>query len=164
METEIMQTQDADISEIVRSLAEAFLGLDAQLVGDRPDAMQGQRVLTGCVVVGGAWKGAVIVTCARPFAQRAATTMLGVAPEQVTEDDLYDVMGELANVIGGNFKSLLSSWVQNPCQLSIPLVADGVVSLPGAAAAHHLLFELGNDVLRVRVLKAHDQGDRWGAC
>jgi Chemotaxis phosphatase CheX len=158
-----MFTRDADISQIVQGLAEAFLGLEAQLVGDRAEVFRGIPILTGCVIIGGAWKGAVIVACSRPFAERAATAMLGVVAGSLTDDDLYDVMGELANVVGGNYKSLLSSWVHEPCQLSIPLVADGALNLPGAAAAHHLLFALGDDVLRVRVLRAHDQGCRWGS-
>jgi chemotaxis protein CheX len=46
--------------------------------------------------------------------------MLGEEPAEIN-DDVRDVLGELANIVGGNLKSLFSPGVG----LSLPFVAEG---------------------------------------
>jgi len=48
------------------------------------------------------------------------------ASEPVGQEDLADAFGELANVVGGNVKSLLSA----PAVLSLPTVAQSAPELP----------------------------------
>ena len=51
-------------------------------------------------------------------AQRAAAAFLAMDEDEVAEDDVVDVMGELANIVGGNVKSMLPSG----CFVSLPHV------------------------------------------
>ncbi|MGI5169986.1 chemotaxis protein CheX [Spirillospora sp. CA-253888] len=73
------------------------------------------------VSVTGAWDGHVVFTCSRAASLRAASALLGVPADEVTDDDVADAVGELVNVIGGNVKSLLP----DGCLLSLPHVVTG---------------------------------------
>jgi len=74
---------------------------------------------SGQVAIDGEWHGVVRVDVAPPLAEALAARMLG---DELSGEpgvaDLEDAVGELANVIGGNVKSLVPG--------------DGVLSLPAA--------------------------------
>jgi chemotaxis protein CheX len=74
--------------------------------------------VTGSVSVTGAWRGPVLVGCSDGASRNAAAALLGIELDEVTDDDVADALGELANIIGGNVKSLLPE----PCALSLPHV------------------------------------------
>jgi chemotaxis protein CheX len=59
------------------------------------------------VTIDGDWHGIVRVDLDAPLAETLTARMLGGLPGAPAEDALEDAMGELANVIGGNVKSLL---------------------------------------------------------
>ncbi|WP_432830454.1 chemotaxis protein CheX [Dactylosporangium sp. CA-092794] len=78
--------------------------------------------VTASVSVTGAWRGHVLVSCSDQAAKNVAAALLGIEFEEVAEEDIADALGELANIIGGNVKSLLPE----PCALSLPHVhVDG---------------------------------------
>ena len=60
----------------------------------------------------------MVVRCSAAAARNAAAALLGVELDDVTTEDVTDALGELANIIGGNVKSLLPE----PCALSLPHV------------------------------------------
>ena len=68
------------------------------------------------VAITGAWQGQVVVTCSATLARNLAAAFLAMGADEVTEEDVADVLGELANIVGGNVKSLLPSG----CALSTP--------------------------------------------
>ncbi len=70
------------------------------------------------VSVTGAWWGHVVIRCSSAAAQQAASALLGLDGAEATYEDVTDAVGELANIIGGNVKSLLPE----PCALSLPHV------------------------------------------
>ena len=55
----------------------------------------------------GAWHGHVVVTCSSEAARHAAAAFLAMETAEVGDEDITDVMGELANIVGGNVKSML---------------------------------------------------------
>ncbi len=74
-----------------------------------------------------------IVTLSIPetLARKTAALMFEVAPDEATDEDIEDAMGELANMTGGSFKSLL----EGTCELGLPVVTIGVdysVRFPGS--------------------------------
>lgn len=84
----------------------------------------GQVQITGC------WAGSVVVALAERLAQRVTENMLGMSADELAPGDVHDVVGELANMIGGNLKGLLGVG----CALSLPSVVEGrdmLLSLPG---------------------------------
>ena len=74
---------------------------------------------TATVSFVGEWKGAVLVRCGIHTADELARRLLRL--DTVADVDVADAMGELANMIGGNLKSVLPPGVA----LSVPNVALG---------------------------------------
>jgi chemotaxis protein CheX len=70
------------------------------------------------VSITGSWTGHVVYGCSTAAARRAAAAFLAMEPDEVSQEDLYDVLGELANIVGGNVKAMLPPG----CFLSLPQV------------------------------------------
>jgi len=66
------------------------------------------EVVSAWVDIIGPWRGSVVVTCAPATAQALTESVLMARPPTVVDDeDVADALGELANVLGGNIKSVL---------------------------------------------------------
>lgn len=82
---------------------------------------------SGAVSVTGEWHGMIAVDLADPSAEALARGMLALDEDEALDPvDLSDVIGEFANVVGGNVKSLMPG----PSTLSLPLVAHNVLGTP----------------------------------
>jgi chemotaxis protein CheX len=66
------------------------------------------EALSAWVDIVGPWTGSVVLTCAPATAEALAGSVLMTRPPTVVdEEDVADALGELANVLGGNVKSVL---------------------------------------------------------
>ena len=72
--------------------------------------------LARCVHIRGAWNGTIVLCCSDRLAHKAAAVMFSDEAGQEPLDKVYDAVGELANMVGGNLKALLPG----PSQLSVP--------------------------------------------
>jgi len=79
------------------------------------------ELLTSYVRLSGDWNGAVLLECTRRQACSFAGMILSTTPPESVDDDVRDVLGELANVIGGNLKCGMST----AAHLSMPTVLEG---------------------------------------
>lgn len=77
--------------------------------------------LTSVVHLSGDWNGALLFECNRWEACRFAGRFLSMDPPDEVNDDVRDVLGELANMIGGNMKCAVTTGLS----LSMPSVTDG---------------------------------------
>ncbi|SSC23341.1 Chemotaxis phosphatase CheX, partial [Klenkia terrae] len=69
------------------------------------------------VTVTGPWNGLVVLTCDQAGTADLTRSVLQMrADEEATEEDVDDVLRELANILGGNVKSLLPG----PSVLGLP--------------------------------------------
>lgn len=124
---------DIDESMVTEIVGDVFTGL----FGERYERPWAQPVgeplpVSARVTVSGGWDGTVVFACTEPFALTAASELLGIGAEEVVEEDLRDVVGEFANVIGGNVKSVMPG----PSALSIPQASlDGAATPDGAVEA-----------------------------
>lgn len=122
---------DAVLADIV---SEVFIGLFGEgrgaswLPGATPDA----PLLVGEVDIAGGWNGTVSVACPEAMARGAAAELFALAESAVDDADLVDLVGEIANVAGGNVKSLLP----DESALTLPRVtrADVLTAPPGTTA------------------------------
>lgn len=91
--------------------------------------------LVAWVDLHGAWSGRACLTTERPTAHALARALLTLpADEEVGETDLVDAFGEMANVVGGNIKSLLPV----TGTLGLPRVATEAPATPGASVVTEL--------------------------
>jgi chemotaxis protein CheX len=105
---------------------------------------------SGAVSVTGEWHGMIAVDLAEPSARALAQGMLGLdESEDPNALDLNDAVGEMANIVGGNVKSLLPG----PNDLSLPLVAHSLLEAPSGLHPQLTLDLAWRDApVRVRVL------------
>lgn len=89
---------------------------------DGPDALQKEWV-TALVGFEGTYRGLLALHCPEPLARRIAAGLLRDGDEVETQD-LFDAMGEVANILGGDMKLFLDSGGRK-IQLSTPSVFSG---------------------------------------
>jgi chemotaxis protein CheX len=113
-----------DLAQIVESVFETMMNLEA-FRSPAPWFADEERV-TASVQLSGDWTGSLTVECGRWQLARLAGRFLSLEPEAVAGDVALDVLGELANMIGGNLKSMLSPGIQ----ISMPNVSHGSGTAP----------------------------------
>jgi chemotaxis protein CheX len=89
------------------------------------------RAVTSCVHISGDWNGTVSVGLPWSLAVEVAATMFGLPSADLSDADVLDAVGELANIAGGNVKGM----IEGPADLSLPVVAEGVgfvLAVPGS--------------------------------
>ena len=109
-------------------VGDVFTGLLGEV--EPPDMMiePGVPELPVCasVSISGEWNGTVLVACSAPLARLVTAQLLLTADADLADDDVRDAVSELANVIGGNVKSVMPG----PSVLSLPSSSLGEV-VPG---------------------------------
>jgi chemotaxis protein CheX len=70
------------------------------------DAAQPSEVHSS-VSITGSWTGHVVYASSTAAARKAAAAFLVMDADEVSQEDLSDVLGELANIVGGNVKAML---------------------------------------------------------
>lgn len=124
-----------DVARITEDIWSAVAGLTVTPSPATPPGA-GDRVTAGVWIVGDV-EGTVTVECALPLARRAAATMFGIDPSELSDADVEDAVGELANVTGGNVKALMGG----SCDLSLPWVAR-TADAGAPPRGHHLVEEV----------------------
>jgi chemotaxis protein CheX len=105
-----------DLAEIVGQVWSSYLDVE----GTDPLIPTGEGLkatdVVASVSITGGWSGHVVVSCSDTAARHAAAAFLMTVADEVSADDVTDVLGELANIVGGNVKSMLpaSSMVSLP--------------------------------------------------
>jgi len=123
---------DDTIEEITREIWSAMID-DAGSLEHRGAAKETDG-LTGSVAISGSWNGTFDVWFSKAAARQATAKMFAAEIDQLTDADIWDAVGELVNIIGGNLKSLLPS----PAVLSLPTVTDGTRAGAGLDEAQHV--------------------------
>jgi chemotaxis protein CheX len=104
-----------------REVFEIMLGTKLRVHGSHADAKDGE--FTALVGLAGSLCGVLSIRCTNQAARIMAGKMLDMPPEEV-DSDSWDALGEIANMIAGNFKGKLSG-VGNHCMLSVPTIIVG---------------------------------------
>ena len=138
-----------ELAQIVASVFDAMLGLE--IAGAATPWFPGTDRLTAAVHLAGEWNGAVLVECSRVQACHFAARFLSLDAAAAVDDVVRDVLGELANMIGGNLKCVLTRGIS----LSMPVVVDGSdysMRVCGAEVRERLSFVCAEGVFWITVL------------
>jgi chemotaxis protein CheX len=147
-----MNLNNTDIVQIVSTIWQSLLGIEAVTETELPIAISGS--MATCVQITGEWQGAVILGCGESFATKAATIMFETPQKDRNRTDMQDAVAELTNMIGGNLKGLLD--LPHACQLSMPSVvvgADFTTRVPGSRVINRIALECDGEVIVVSVLE-----------
>lgn len=139
----------SELVQIVESVFGTMLNLEVS-EGATPWFPSADR-LTSALHLAGDWSGAVLLECNRQQACTFAGRFLSMDPPQAVDDDVRDVLGELANMIGGNLKCVLTSGIR----LSMPSVVDGSnygLRICGAQVRERISFQCPEGVFWITVL------------
>ncbi|MFM2153650.1 MAG: hypothetical protein RL199_2085 [Pseudomonadota bacterium] len=137
---------EQSLRDFADNIWSTMLGLTLEPV----PAPEAEAYITGCVHITGDWQGAVTVELAVPLAHRAAAALFAMEPSELGDGEVSDAVGELANMIGGNVKALLTG----TCQLSLPAVVQGreyALSVSKGRLAATAALSSESDSLRVSV-------------
>jgi chemotaxis protein CheX len=132
------ETLTSALAQIVGSVFETMLSLEVTECGT--PWFSGADRMTSALHLAGDWNGAVLFECDRRQACRFAGRFLSMDPPDAVDDVVRDVLGELANMIGGNLKCVLTPGIR----LSMPSVVDGSdysLRVCGAEVRERLAFQ-----------------------
>jgi chemotaxis protein CheX len=133
------------IIEIAQSFWGAFLPDDAELLPGF--ALPETEDIRARVEISGSWHGSVELSCSTAVARHVASALFAQSEASLTEAELYDAVGELVNVVGGNIKSIL----EPPTELSIPSVNDDSEWRFGSELECEVLLSWAGEPLIVRI-------------
>jgi Chemotaxis phosphatase CheX len=132
---------EEQISQQSRIVCEVF-GVMADLVTE-PVAEPwppGDELVTAAIYFTEPWKGAMILECVLPLACEFTARVMSIPAPTSVDADVCDSMGELVNMIAGNFKALMPP----ETGISIPSVVRGrdyILQMRGSKTLSQIVFE-----------------------
>lgn len=136
-----------EVWSIVTEVWESMLGTP---VIRADHAFNLDEAFTAAIRIHGDCEGLVTFACPEPAAREIAQVMLALDDgAELSEDDVEDALGEVANVIGGQVKSLCPG----DNQLGLPDVTRGMV-LPQAKPCCRVGLEWAGHVARIGVWRS----------
>jgi chemotaxis protein CheX len=139
-----------DLASIVESVFRTMM--DLEVAASEAAWRHAPDTVTAAVQFVGVWQGAALIECSAQQACQFAARFMGIELPSTLDDDVRDVMGELANMVAGNLKSLLPHGVD----LSMPSVVEGTdyaFRLCGAGAMERLNFTCAGGDLRITLVE-----------
>ncbi len=153
MPASTLQPHVNELAQIVGSVFDTMLRLETALAEEAPP--QDSHMLTAAVYLAGKYRGALLVHCLPEQEVGFTGQFLSAEAPAVADDQVRDLLGELANMIAGNLKcSLLPG-----AQLSIPSVVEGSVSalrICGGQRPERFGFSSGAGPFWIGVILAQD--------
>jgi chemotaxis protein CheX len=148
----------ADLSSIADQVWSSYLdpdGVAPLIPAEGPNPPFG---VVASVSISGGWSGHVVVSCSTPAAREAAAAFLMMDDAtDVSMDDVADVMGEIANIVGGNVKSMLPA----ASFVSLPQVVEGsksAVRWPACEQVTELAGTWKGEPVSISMWQKNDQG------
>jgi len=151
MQTNVLR---ADLVSIVQDIFQTMLSMEVAADDNSKEASDAP-VVTACMHLSGPWKGAVLLQCQAPAACEFAAALIGIEKPATADDDVRDAMGELVNMVAGNFKSLLGGGAH----LSLPTVVEGAdyrFRIMGGQQTERMAFQTPAGVIHVSLVEIRE--------
>lgn len=112
------------VIESAKEVFETMTFMDLTEATEPDQHIEGEALLSSITFKGNI-EGCLGICCSTSCAQAIAINMLGIdTADELTEEDTYDAIGEIANMVMGSIKSRLLEKVDN-LEVSIPFVVSG---------------------------------------
>jgi chemotaxis protein CheX len=109
---------EGDLAEMVEQVWVSYLDPEGVSPLVQTGEVKQPTEVHSTVSITGSWHGHLVYASSRGAATKAAAAFLAMEPDEVGQEDISDVLGELANIVGGNVKAMLPAG----CFLSLPTV------------------------------------------
>ena len=93
------------------------------------------------------------MSCIDPLARIVTGAMFGMAPEEASDAEIQDAIGEIANILGGQTKQVLG----DKCVLGLPVVIEGEnfeATVPHSQSVLKLHFSCSGHAVQLSVVGA----------
>lgn len=111
-----------ELIRVVQGIFSSMMGLNLEPCnGTKPAGQTGGRRVCASVGISGDWNGAILLECHSKTACVLAGAMLGMEPYPEMDEDVKDALGEITNMVAGNFKKTLPGH----SALTLPYVIEG---------------------------------------
>src|SRR5579859_4240461 len=96
-----------ELEQVVDSVFITMMGLEVQARAAAAEWPARPCIMTASIHLHGAFEGTILMHYLPAQACEFAGSFLGMPPPVAVDDDVRDVLGELANMIAGNLKCTL---------------------------------------------------------
>lgn len=144
-----------DLAEMVEQVWVSYLDPEGVNPLLRTDDDQQQSEVHSTVSITGSWHGHVVYASSVVAARRAAAAFLAMEVDEVSTEDVSDVLGELVNIVGGNVKAMLPPG----CFLSLPQVvmaSDTATRYPSAVRVSGLFGSWEGEPVAISMWQSAD--------
>jgi chemotaxis protein CheX len=152
---------EGDLAEMLEQVWLSYLDPD----GTSPLIPTGDRTqpseVHSSVSITGSWTGHIVYASSTTAARKAAAAFLAVQPDEVSQEDVSDVLGELANIVGGNVKAMLPAGAY----LSLPqvvLAPESATTYPSAERVTGLYSSWDGEPISISMWQSRHQVKKDG--
>ncbi|HEU4347845.1 MAG TPA: chemotaxis protein CheX [Actinoplanes sp.] len=154
MSVDVVVNED-DLAEMVEQVWVSYLDPEgvSPLIPTGDDRQPSE--VHSSVSISGTWTGHVVYASSTGAARKAAAAFLAMDSGEVSEEDLSDVLGELANIVGGNIKAMLPPG----CLLSLPqvvLAPESATTYPNAERIGGLYVTWDGEPVSISIWQSRD--------
>jgi len=115
----------AFVTKTLTDVFDTMLSMNLEKTDGCAEGIDGGNQIVGSVGFAGKAMGNVNILVSRDFARLITSQMLSMKTDEIeSEEEVFDVIGELCNMVGGDIKSRLCD-SGFKCDLSIPSVTRG---------------------------------------
>jgi len=100
-----MNPLELPLIDITQTVWRATLGLDVTPAAPEPPAPA--YSCRSSVLIDGDWRGSLTISSPPELARSVAALFFGKPGDEISEAEMLDALGELANMTGGNLKAVL---------------------------------------------------------
>jgi flagellar motor switch protein FliN len=151
---------------VINTVIDVFytmLSMEVENIAKVPDEFREEKRTVGMVSFAGDVQGVFIIQVNDDFARTMTAAMLGMEEDEIeSKEEVYDVIRELSNIIGGNLKSGFVD-VGLQCVLSTPSITNGLdfrVESLNIIKTQRFLFKYNGATIIVDAgIKSDDYGD-----
>jgi len=111
----------SELRKILAKIWEMLLGFELAETAELWSGLEGPLI---GISIQGAWEGKLVVHFSDELALKIAREMFDLEEEAPTEEQIFDALKEIVNIVGGNLKAFLPE----PCTLSLPEVVSSRAS------------------------------------
>jgi len=140
---------------VINAVIDVFytmLSMETENIPAVPEGFREDKRTVGTVSFAGDVQGLFNIQVNDDFARTMTAAMLGMDPSEIeSEEEVFDVMRELSNIIGGNLKSAFVD-VGLSCVLSTPAITNGMdfrVESLNIIKTQRFLFSCGGNTIIV---------------
>ena len=138
-----MDSQTEDVAEVTRNTWATMFELETSPRDGAEPAID----LRAEIKISGAWTGRVVVGVPLELAESAASSMFACQADEISPEEIEDVIGELVNVVAGGVKATL----EGENALGLPEVTRAKAMPASSEADRTVCFDCGDHRFVVRL-------------